>query len=280
MGAVATAFTNAFVDASNVVKSTVRALGATIETYVAAPRTHNNNAAASPTSMPTGGVLRSIGADAANAGYVLDAFGGVPTAWLRRANNTGASPTAVASADIIGRMNFASYYTSGGPAYSTAPASLRAVATENHTSTAQGAKLVLSATANGSASPSDYWTLDQDGSLTGLGKLGYATGAGGTVTQATSKSTGVTLNSLCGDITMNNALLASGTVVSFVLTNSFIAATDILHVAHQSGGTLGVYKLNARCAAGSATIDVIQYTGGNLSEAIVIRFIVLSAKTS
>lgn len=125
MGAVATAFTNAFKTSANTNPADCQALGATVESYVAAPRTHNNNAASSPTSMPTGGVTRSIGADAANAGYVLDAFGGVPTAWLRRANNTGASPTAVASADIIGRMNFASYYTSGGPAYSTAPASVR-----------------------------------------------------------------------------------------------------------------------------------------------------------
>lgn len=280
MGAVASAFTAAFVDASNVVKSTVRALGATIETYVAAPRTHNANAAAAPTSMPTGGVLRSIGANAANAGYVLDAFGGVPTAWLRRANGTGAIPTAVASADIIGRMNFSSYYTSGGPAYSTAPASVRAVATENHTSTAQGAKLVWSATANGSASPSDYWTLGQDGSLTGLGALGYATGVGGTVTQATSKSTGVTLNKLSGEITMNNAALAAATIVSFVLTDSFIAAGDVLILNHVSGGTPGSYSLNARCGAGSATIDVRNNTAGSLSEAIVIGFALIKGVTS
>jgi hypothetical protein len=281
MGAVATAFTNAFKTSANTDPADCQALGATVENYVAAPRTHNNNAASSPTSMPTGGVTRSIGADAANAGYVLDAFGGVPTAWLRRANGTGASPTAVASADVIGRMNFASYYTSGGPAYSTAPVGVRAVATQNHTSTAQGAKLIWSTTANGSASPSDYWTLDQDGSLLGIGGLGYATGAGGTVTQSTSKSTGVTLNALCGQITMNNASLNNNTLVSFVLTNSKIAATDVIILNHVSGGSnIGKYGLNGRCGSGSATIDVIQYTGGSLSEAIVIRFMILKGVTS
>lgn len=280
MGAVATAFTNAFKTSANTNPADCQALGAAVESYVAAPRTHNNNAASSPTSMPTGGVLRSIGANAANAGYVLDAFGGVPTVWLRRADGTGASPTAVASADIIGRMNFASYYTSGGPAYSTAPASVRAVATENHTSTAQGAKLVWSTTANGSATPSDYWTLDQDGSLRGIGGLGYATGAGGTVTQAASKSTGVTLNKLCGEITMNAAALATNTVVSFVLTNSFIAAGDAIILNHTSGGSIGYYTLNGRCAAGSATIDVIHQYGSSRSEAIVIRFAVIKAVTS
>jgi hypothetical protein len=37
--------------------------------------------------------------------------------------------------------------------------------------------------------------------------VGYGTGAGGAVTQATSKSTGVTLDKVCGEITMNNATL-------------------------------------------------------------------------
>jgi hypothetical protein len=47
--------------------------------------------------------------------------------------------------------------------------------------------------------------------------IGYATGAGGTVTQATSKSTAVTLNTVTGAITMNNAALAAATIVSFTL---------------------------------------------------------------
>jgi hypothetical protein len=61
---------------------------------------------------------------------------------------------------------------------------------------------------------------------TGAGGVGYATGAGGTVTQATTKSTGVTLNKITGQITMNNASLAAGTLVSFTLTDSTIAATN------------------------------------------------------
>ena len=39
--------------------------------------------------------------------------------------------------------------------------------------------------------------------------IGYATGAGGTVTQATSKSTAVILNKLTGAITMNAASQAA-----------------------------------------------------------------------
>ncbi|WP_210215042.1 hypothetical protein [Mesorhizobium sp. M4B.F.Ca.ET.089.01.1.1] len=110
--------------------------------------------------------------------------------------------------------------------------------------------------------------------------MGYATGAGGTVTQATSKSTGVTLNKITGQVTMNNAALAAGTIVSFVLTNSAIAATDILVLNHISAGTPGSYSLNARAAAGSATIDVRNNTAGSLSEAIVISYAVVKAVTA
>lgn len=106
---------------------------------------------------------------------------------------------------------------------------------------------------------------------------GYATGAGGTVTQATSKSTGVTLSKVCGKITMHNAALAAGTIVSFVLTNTAIAVTDVLVLNHISGGTVGSYTLNAQCAAGSATINVRNNTAGSLGEAIVIQFALVKA---
>jgi hypothetical protein len=71
---------------------------------------------------------------------------------------------------------------------------------------------------------------------------------------------------------MNNAALAAATIVSFVATNTAIAATDVLVLNHISGGTPGSYTLNARCAAGSATIDVRNNTAGSLSEAIVIQY--------
>jgi hypothetical protein len=70
-------------------------------------------------------------------------------------------------------------------------------------------------------------TLDASGNLTlSAGTLGYGTGAGGTVTQATSKSTAVTLNKPSGQITMNNEALAAGASVAFALNNTFFATTD------------------------------------------------------
>ena len=106
------------------------------------------------------------------------------------------------------------------------------------------------------------------------GTFGYGNGRG-TVTQGTNKSTGVSLNAPCGAITMNGAALAAGTTVSFTLTNTSIAATDLLVLNHVSGGTAGAYVLNAQAAAGSASINVRNITAGSLSEAIVIGFAII-----
>lgn len=112
------------------------------------------------------------------------------------------------------------------------------------------------------------------------GGLGYATGAGGTVTQATSKSTGVTLNTVTGQITMNNASLNNATTVSFTLTNSAISAADMLVLNHISGGTAGAYTLNAQAGSGSASINVRNITAGALGEAIVIAYALVKGVTS
>jgi hypothetical protein len=113
--------------------------------------------------------------------------------------------------------------------------------------------------------------------ITNTGKLGYATGAGGVVTQLTSKATAATLSKSTGQITLNAAALAASTTVSFTLTNTVIEAGDILIMNHISGGTAGSYSLNAQSAAGSASINVRNISLGSLSEAIVIAFAVIKA---
>lgn len=125
-------------------------------------------------------------------------------------------------------------------------------------------------------------SLAVTGALTSSGTagIGYTTGAGGTVTQATSKSTGVTLNKPTGEITMDGAALAAGTSVGFLLTNSSIAATDQIVVTHHSVGTFGSYTINGRCTGGAAAITVRNNTAGSLAEAIVLKFSVIKAVTS
>jgi hypothetical protein len=108
---------------------------------------------------------------------------------------------------------------------------------------------------------------------------GYAAGAGGAVTQATSKATGVTLSKPCGQITMNSASLAASTSVAFILTNTLIAATDVVQVSIASGAasTLTYLLQVAATAAGSCTIVLRNMSAVALSEAVVINFAIIKA---
>jgi hypothetical protein len=115
-------------------------------------------------------------------------------------------------------------------------------------------------------------------------EIGYTAAAQGTVTQATSKSTGVTLNKSAGQITMNNAALAAGAAVSFVLTNSTISANDtiIVNVASNTTGSLaGAYTTYVSyLAAGSALITLRNLTAAtSYSEAVVINYAIIHGAT-
>ena len=119
-------------------------------------------------------------------------------------------------------------------------------------------------------------TPNGTGQVRSSAPLGYATGAGGAVTQATNKSTGVTLDKVSGQITMNNDSLGSGAGVSFTLTNSFIGATDVVLVSIASAATAAAYTVQVdQVAAGSCRISLRNHTGGGLSEALVLNFVVV-----
>jgi hypothetical protein len=107
-------------------------------------------------------------------------------------------------------------------------------------------------------------------------EIGYAAAAQGTVTQLTDKSTAVTLNKSAGQITMNNASLATVTTVSFTLNNSTISAKDTLLVCISSGATTGAYAVYvSNLTAGAATISLRNFTAGPLAEAVVINFAII-----
>jgi len=104
-------------------------------------------------------------------------------------------------------------------------------------------------------------------------EIGYSAGAQGTVTQATSKSTAVTLNKSAGRITMNAAELAANTAVSFTMNNSLISANDVLIVCISGGGTAAAYTTYiSSMTTGSAVVTLRNLTGGALSEAVIINF--------
>lgn len=115
-------------------------------------------------------------------------------------------------------------------------------------------------------------------SSSGTQAVGYTTGAGGTVTQATSRSTAVTINKPCGQITMNAASLAAGAEASFTVNNSTVAATDTVNVSLKAitTGTPMVYVSAVNAGSFQITISNLHASTADTS-ADVINFAVLKA---
>lgn len=110
---------------------------------------------------------------------------------------------------------------------------------------------------------------------------GYSTGAGGTATQGTSRTTGVTLNRVCGAITLFsqiNTAISGATAQSFTVTNAAVAATDVIKVSQKSGSDKYLIFVT-NTSAGS--FQITSYTtGGTSNEAPVFNFTVTKAVTS
>jgi hypothetical protein len=112
--------------------------------------------------------------------------------------------------------------------------------------------------------------------------LGYKAGSGGTVTQGTSKTTAVTLNKINGEIVMNAEALADDATAAFTLTNSTIAATDVVIVNVASGvAVAGSYQVTVGAvAAGSCSISVLNVSGASRTDTIKLNFAVIKAVAS
>jgi hypothetical protein len=110
----------------------------------------------------------------------------------------------------------------------------------------------------------------------GIG-IGYGTGGGGVVTQLTSRTTGVTLNTLSGQITMFSAA-GSATAASFTVTDSAVGANDTINFSVKSATNLYVVVATA-VAAGSFQVTFFT-TGGTATDAPVVTFAVIHAATS
>ena len=132
-----------------------------------------------------------------------------------------------------------------------------------------------------------YYRGTRVGHISSGGDLAVTSGTvdvqdGGTVSQGSgAKTTGVTLNTNSGQITMDDAALAGAAEVTFAVTNSQVAATDVVIVNHGSAGTAGAYVVQANTmASGSFKITAANLSTNSLSEAIVINFVVIKGASS
>lgn len=116
------------------------------------------------------------------------------------------------------------------------------------------------------------------------GGIGYATGAGSSVTQITSRSTAVTINALCGTITTDTTSLAAEAAAAFVVNNTAVDIGDVVLVAQRSGAVGAMTDVVVvAVAAGSFTLSVMNNNaaaGTAETGAIIINFLVLKAVTT
>jgi len=112
--------------------------------------------------------------------------------------------------------------------------------------------------------------------------FGFATGAGATVTQTGEKTSAVTINAMCGTITMNNATLNRVTGVTFTMKNTRVGATDALIANIAGSATSAAYTLTvSKINANSAQFSLYNLLSGtDLSEAVQIRFAIIKAVNS
>jgi hypothetical protein len=195
-------------------------------------------------------------------------------ATLKQAFQTGQSPTGSDFANLIdSQLNLAetgeqtvngSVNYAGGATFASLSAATVGGAVGTFTTLNAGSASITTITA---------------GTAT-FAQIGFS--AGGTVTQTGEKTSAVTLNTLCGTITMSNAALTAATAVTFALKNSRIGLTDTVITNIVSSATFGAYALSvSNIRANSARISLHNLqSAGTLSEAVQVRFAVLKTLDS
>lgn len=102
------------------------------------------------------------------------------------------------------------------------------------------------------------------------GGLGYGTGAGGSVIQATSRTAAVALNKPSGDITLFSAA-GSATAATFTVNNSLVSATDVPIIAVRSATNKYITAITNVVA--STSFDITFWTtGGTATDSPIFHF--------
>ena len=111
----------------------------------------------------------------------------------------------------------------------------------------------------------------------GTAGVGYSTGAGGVVIQGTSRTTGVTINKITGQITLFSAA-GTTSATTFTVTNSTVNTTDAIILTQHTGTDL--YDLMVtKTTLGSFDIT-FRTTGGTTTEQPIFNFAVIKGTDS
>lgn len=169
--------------------------------------TVNANAAALPAPL-TGTVLHVGGADNTVTRVGIDSFGGgtVPNVTFRMARGTGETPSAATLGDTLGSVTWNAY---GASAYaSSGRAIIQALAEENWTDAAQGAKLEFRMTPAGAVTAAAVVATIGSGGTFTLTPTAASTNQGLVITQSTPTS-----GSVQGEFNFNEINVTSGVTI-------------------------------------------------------------------
>lgn len=210
---------------------------------------------------------------------VLHAYGansnGVSLKGVKSRNTSPYSHTIVNNSDLLLSLDGQG---SDGVSYQTG-ATVRFRVDSTPSVGSMPTSVTIATTPSGSVTPVDRLVISSSGdirSVSNTGAIGYGTGSGGAVVQATSKSTAVTLSTPSGRVTTSNAALAANTTVTIPMTNTLVTSTDNV-VVNISGGIAdaSLYNVWAYVGTGSINIYLRNISGGTLSEAVVINYSII-----
>ena len=199
----------------------------------------NMNAATAPANL-SGTMLRAAGADSSSHYFLGDTFGGAMYYAARRSGGTNATPTALASGNIIGGIIARGH---DGSAYSGQRASVVMLAEEAWTGSAHGSGVLISSTLNGTTTEVDRLLIDGTGAFT--------FGPSGNTWKLTPSTTGGTAIAIAGGSTGGMTLATSGGV-QFAVGHT---ASAVNYVSAKGGATGTGATISA--LGSDANIDLI-----------------------
>ncbi len=210
--------------------------------------------------------------------YRADAFGAYLTFVKSRGASVGTN-TAVSSGDEIGSIYGSAYDATGTPVLKNSTSIVSAVDAAPTAGSVPG-RIVFSTAPSGGGT-TERLRIDSSGNVQVKGgTLGYGTGVGGAQTQTGSRTTSVTLNTICGAITLFAAAPAVGTWVSFTVSNSTVAATDVVVASIKSSNGANTYICHVSLVAASSFQLTFTTVAGTTSDSPVINFAVIKAVAS
>jgi hypothetical protein len=123
--------------------------------------------------------------------------------------------------------------------------------------------------------------ISATGTLTATGKIGYASGS--TVTQITSRGTGVTINAIAGTIITTSAAMVANEIDTFSVINSSVDPNNDIVLAQIVSPNQGTYNCIANPAviggfSDGFYINIVNISGFTTAdETITVRFMVIKA---